>query len=242
MSQIRFFSNDTAEIIKLWCKPNAIDSTLFEESKTKLLLPSAGKKSQDSSSISTRDFVISDGLLYYHRNGSTNLRGILNLSLAYINIKKIEDSDASLTKPFNYTIQIERGSRFTSIFIETYEDLSIWIKALSPHCIQTNFHDSFTALEKIGEGSFGTVFLVEENHGDKNRFAVKAFSKKEIKENDGNLEMISNEIKIMIKLSNSPNIPAYYGTYETENTIYMLMEVIEGKPLLDIKNLTPIDE
>lgn len=170
------------------------------------------------------------------------MRGALDLSFAYIVINRVEDLNLNLSIPFNYAIFIERGTRFTSIFIEDDEALSIWTRALSPLCIQTTFHEDFTALQKLGEGSFGSVYLVEKNREDKKRFAVKAFSKKDLNKKDESSKTITNEINLMVKLSDSPNFPTYYATYETDNTVYMVMEVIEGKPLLDLGFMSPIDE
>lgn len=41
---------------------------------------------------------------------------------------------------------------------------------------QRGFHEQFKALDKIGKGNFASVYLVEK-HEDKQRYAVKAFSK-----------------------------------------------------------------
>lgn len=118
---------------------------------------------------------------------------------------------------------IEKESRFTTIFIEDLAALKVWKETLAPYCILSTFHEDYTAIEKLGEGSFGRVYLVESKLSTQKRLAVKAFAKSDLLSLSDSYDTITNEIRLMWKLSDSPHFPTYHATYETENTIYMVM-------------------
>ena len=58
----------------------------------------------------------------------------------------------------------------------TQGDQQVWRSTLKGHLNQTNFHQEFKPVKKIGKGNFASVYLVERIKDGK-EFAVKAFSK-----------------------------------------------------------------
>jgi calcium-dependent protein kinase len=63
--------------------------------------------------------------------------------------------------------------------------------------------------------------------------AVKAFSKEKQYASDKGKESIENEIKLMRRLSH-PNIMRLEGVYETDNSIYVILEHLQGMQLNDL--------
>ena len=62
---------------------------------------------------------------------------------------------------------------------------------------------------------------------------MKAFSKESTYSEDNGKESIENEIAILRQLNN-PHIIKLHEVYETKNSIYMVMELIEGGQLFDL--------
>ena len=68
---------------------------------------------------------------------------------------------------------------------------------------------------------------------DGKHFATKAFAKKGAKP-----ELIKNEAELMLRVRGHRRFVEYEGLYETANSVYMVMELIEGAPVLDLDDLT----
>ena len=83
----------------------------------------------------------------------------------------------------------------------------------------------YKVLEKIGEGAFGKVYLVEDNRNQK--YAAKEISKLLDK---GKLNYLKTEIEIMKKFDNI-NIIKLYTNIEEEHFFYLIMEYCNGKDL-----------
>lgn len=70
----------------------------------------------------------------------------------------------------------EKGDTKLTYILPSEEELEGLRTSLKLKLNQRGFHEQFKALDKIGKGNFASVYLVEK-HEDKNRYAVKAFSK-----------------------------------------------------------------
>mmetsp|Transcript_11454 Transcript_11454/g.9859 ORF Transcript_11454/g.9859 Transcript_11454/m.9859 type:complete len:85 (-) Transcript_11454:1041-1295(-) len=83
----------------------------------------------------------------------------------------------------------------------------------------------------IGRGSFAKVYLVE-SKSEGGTYAVKAFTKESLViSNKSNAKpAMINEIDIM-RACNHENIIKLYEVYETEKSIYLVLELIQGKSL-----------
>ena len=94
------------------------------------------------------------------------------------------------------------------------------------------FHQYFNVIRKIGKGSSASVYLGERKE-DQLQVAIKAFSKEATYAEEQGKESIENEIEILRKLDH-PHIIKMYEVYETKNSIYMILELIEGGQLYDL--------
>ncbi|CAD8210117.1 unnamed protein product [Paramecium pentaurelia] len=97
---------------------------------------------------------------------------------------------------------------------------------------QYKFHQYFRVLKKIGKGNFATVYFAERIE-DGQQFAVKAFSKQVAYSENNGKESILNEIQIMRDLNNQ-HLMKLYEVYETENSLYMVLELLSGGSLFDL--------
>jgi len=106
-----------------------------------------------------------------------------------------------------------------------------WVNALRNVCVLSGFHDEYKAIKMIGKGSFAKVYLVESRSTNK-QYAVKAFAKEAVIQTSKNNPKATmfNEIDIMRALDHD-NIIKLYEVHESERSIYLIMELIQGKPL-----------
>ncbi|CAK81148.1 unnamed protein product (macronuclear) [Paramecium tetraurelia] len=97
---------------------------------------------------------------------------------------------------------------------------------------QYKFHDQFRVLKKIGKGNFASVYFIERIE-DGEQFAVKVFSKQAAYGEENGKESILNEIKIMRELNNE-HLMKLNDVFESDNFIYMVLELLSGGSLLDL--------
>ncbi|CAD8079357.1 unnamed protein product [Paramecium sonneborni] len=116
------------------------------------------------------------------------------------------------------------------IFTPDKQNYDIWKSHFRRFAILKNFHEAFSVSKMIGKGSFAKVYsaIKKENNI---QYAIKAFSKIFMSQQSKGIESLLNEIKLMRKL-NHPNIVKLYEVHETTNSIYFVLDMIQGGELL----------
>jgi len=89
------------------------------------------------------------------------------------------------------------------------------------------FLDNYDVVKQIGKGGYGKVYQVR-NKKSKEIYACKHLSKLSIK----NLEKFEREINILIK-SDHPNIIRIIEIYESQRSLYIVMEECKGGEIFD---------
>lgn len=86
----------------------------------------------------------------------------------------------------------------------------------------------------LGEGNFGQVWLVSETLGDKTRrpYALKIQTKFDLIQ-EGQAHHIMEEKKTMMKMHH-PFIIKLFATYQDDNLLYMLEELVQGGELFSL--------
>ncbi|KAM3137303.1 hypothetical protein pb186bvf_010673 [Paramecium bursaria] len=107
-----------------------------------------------------------------------------------------------------------------------------WILYLKQTCILNVYRESYVNLKVLGKGTFAKVLLAERKQ-DKKQFAVKTFMKSQ----DKYKLSLLNEINVL-RVCDHPNIIKLYEIHESQEYIYMIMELLEGGELYEtiIKN------
>jgi len=85
----------------------------------------------------------------------------------------------------------------------------------------------------LGEGSFGTVLLMQEPETKKN-YALKGLLKEQIRV-ENMAQSVTNERQVMIHLD-SEFVTRLYGTWQDDVYIYLLQEPVMGGELFDVYN------
>ena len=98
-----------------------------------------------------------------------------------------------------------------------------------PSCTKQARPKQLSVVGKVGSGSFGCVYLVQ-NSGKK--LALKAMEKKKLQES-GHPEQSVHERKVLCSVK-FPFIVEGFGHFQTRTHLYILMEYVEGCELWDI--------
>lgn len=84
---------------------------------------------------------------------------------------------------------------------------------------------------KLGKGFFGIVVRGEDKVTGQAR-AIKIIKKEKLQEKSMNLELLSNEYKLMFNIDH-PNIIRLFEVYDDAKYIYFVMELLEGNSLFE---------
>ena len=87
--------------------------------------------------------------------------------------------------------------------------------------------DIYDCTKKLGKGGYGKVFQVKNKNTNK-LYACKKLSKLNIK----NVKKFQNEIEVLMKMDH-PNIVKLYEVFESQNSLYLIMEECYGGELFD---------
>ena len=101
---------------------------------------------------------------------------------------------------------------------------------------------NFELIYMLGNGAFGKVRLYRDKNDKSLLYAIKTLKKKNIPYYE--FKLIKTEVDILRELDH-PNIVNYFGTFEDEFYIHIIMEYLKGDNLfkvISVKNYTGFDE
>jgi serine/threonine protein kinase len=222
-----FFDDDDLNIKFDFRKPEKRDQkdlNLPPTAKDNLI-----KQSPGSSSSQPGYYALHNRTLAFYKSSSSKTPEAV-LDVAHSRFKALTPSGSNT----NHGFAVTKNSNTYEFYSTDKGVIDNWTEALRYVCVLTTFHEEYKALKMIGRGSFAKVYLVEAKGGSK-MFAVKAFTKESIivsNKNNAKPSMI-NEIDIMRALDHE-NVIKLYEVYETDKSIYLVLELIQGKSLQDI--------
>ena len=205
---------------KLWYKPNCE----FEDDEIIFHAKFGKKKTHDSNEIAERVYYLTKTCIFYKKSeDDPKVRGVLSLKMTRLHYTEL---DEPVWKDYKYSLTFVRNKKFTEIFTDNGDVFKDWIHVLRLLTIQTDFHLRYKVIKMIGQGSFARVYLAKNNETDE-KVAIKAFNKEHILKKDKGVENIREEIEITWNLNNK-NLIKMIELHESENSIYMILELLEG--------------
>jgi serine/threonine protein kinase len=84
---------------------------------------------------------------------------------------------------------------------------------------------NYDFISTLGNGAFGKVRLYRDKNNKNLLYAIKTLKKSGI--SDFEFDLIKNETEILSNMDH-PNIVKYFGVYEDEYHIHILMEYLKG--------------
>lgn len=132
---------------------------------------------------------------------------------------------------FRYVIRMVRGNEWIELSTTNQKAFEEWKCEISKFCILNSFYSKYQKLKTLGQGSYGIVYLVEEME-TKQLFAAKAFINNQVK-GKTQRQFIVNEIKTLRRVHHE-NIMKIYDVHETMDTLFVVLEYIEGEELFEL--------
>ena len=175
-----------------------------------------------------RYFVLTEENLFYLKS-EEKPKIISVMPIQWVRVDYLVKSTPTGSNTFCF--KFIKNMRYTDLFTDSEDYFQAWRLNLSKVFIQCDFHTKYQTIKMIGKGSFARVYLVE-NKDTKERFAVKAFSKDYLLTQAKGKESLINEIEIMQKLKH-PYIMSLEEIHESKNSIYLVLELLEGGELLN---------
>jgi len=221
---IESFFDTNAPGFKLWSK-KVSDVKLSEDEiifKGPML-----KMNRKNNKLKERYFILTPNNFYYLKSLKTpKIRGVMETT--WVRVEYIVEENE---KEKRFCVRFIKNMKYCDFWISEEKDFKEWKVALSKVFIQSDFHIKFNAIKMIGKGSFARVYLVEDKE-TKAKFAVKAFSKEYLLSQSKGKESLMNEIEIM-QLVKHPNIMNLQEMHESKNSIYLVLELLEGGELFN---------
>lgn len=101
-----------------------------------------------------------------------------------------------------------------------------------PGVLPGNFHTEYNLLQELGRGTFSVCRLCE-HRASKKHYAVKIIEKAAVAAASSATADCWEEVEIMLRYGNHPNIVTLYSVYEDTTSAYLVMELLKGGELLD---------
>ena len=199
------------------------------------------KLSESTQNFKQRYFILTQDNLFYLESEDTP-KVIAYMSTQYVRVDYLPNFKTTSAGTF-HCFRFIRNMKYVDLYSDNDVNFSEWKDQLCKVFIQCDFHAKFNTVKMIGKGSFARVYLIE-NKKTKRQFAVKAFSKEYLLSQPKGRESLMNEIEVMQKLKH-PYIMSLEEVHESKNSIYLVVELLEGGELLHYisakENLTSAD-
>jgi serine/threonine protein kinase len=226
-SRVSFFDDNNLQPSFQFIKPQAHDQNDLDSPAT--IRDFLTLKDPSDNQTKQGFYALHNKLLAYYKSESIDsLKCVLNLT--HSKLKYLPADATNSEHGFEVT---KNGSSF-EFYSPDKQTIDNWMMILRSFCVVSDFHEEFKAIKMIGQGSFAKVYLAE-SRTNRGKYAVKAFSKEGIiSQNKSNSKsVLVNEIDILRSLDHE-NIIKLYEVHETENSIYLILDLIQGNSLEDI--------
>jgi len=217
-----FFDDDHPENYQFWKKGD----TLKRPSDAKVIEGILFKRSSRTQFWKSRLYVLFEDRLAYHKNGrDAGEESYCLMQNMRLQLFSNEEKDEK------YGIRLIHNGQHIELFARAKDLYERWVESFSSLCVLTTYSSDFVNAKVIGKGSFAKVYLAKRKE-DGTDLAVKTFDKNLLLKQDKARASLISEINIMRRLDND-NIISLYDVYESDNNIYLVLELLHGGELFD---------
>lgn len=186
------------------------------------------KFSENSQKFRSRYFILTQENLFYLQSIETP-KIIAYMPTLWVRVDYMPNIKSTPNASY-HGFRFIRNMQYVDLYCDDDLNFNEWKEQLCKVFLQCDFHTKFNTIKMIGKGSFARVYLIE-NKRTKKQFAVKAFSKEYLLSQPKGKESLMNEIEVMQQLKH-PYIMSLEEIHESKNSIYLVVELLEGGELL----------
>lgn len=226
-------SNKTSIFDKLNTDPLVLKIKERVEIPTKEILH-IGKMtvlSKKRADIKKATFVLTKSTLFYVKGeieedeAQTYFKSKAKIELSWVKVSLLQDV-VFLNEEQPFILYLEKNKKRVSFKIHTQAEFLEFKQKFIGVGIKTNFLDEFKVVSTINQGSSATVYKVNQIEDEK-ILACKRIKKSFLTSSDY-FQVVVNEIRVLRKLRGKKRFTQLIDVYESENSIYLLMEYCEG--------------
>lgn len=192
------------------------------------------KKDNETTLVQRIFYIQGEHILYKHALEGTKASAAMHLKFAKLSLLIDEEIDMPHEQKA-LGFKLSRGTKFTVLFARTQEEFEQWINSLTKLTLRADIHSRFKFEQAIGAGAFAQVFRAKELKSGK-AFAVKGFNKSAVLQSPIGKESLWKEVEVLRSISCKKNVVTLYEVHETKNSVYLIMELLEGGDLLSFIN------
>lgn len=186
-----------------------------------------------------RYFYIQGGYLLYQVNTQA-AKPLTAMNLKFASVSVVAQASPEVPPEYEgLTIKVVKGVKFSLLFARNKSELREWLAALSKYVTRSDMHERYSVESIIGSGGFAQVLKAKELATGR-YFAVKGFCKQAVQDNPRGIESLWKEIEILRSIQGQRNVVGLHEVHETKNSIYLIMEIVEGGDLLKLIRSSPV--
>lgn len=139
---------------------------------------------------------------------------------------EISRNDHPKTKErIKYFFDVIKNNKTVVFRVEKKLEYEKWKSLITSLTIQNDFFKQFKVMSSLGLGSAAEVYKIQSRNSSE-FFACKRFKKSELTFYTYNI--LVNEINVLKRVQGHPNVIKLYGIFESENSVYLILELCEG--------------
>ena len=180
------------------------------------------KKQKRGGQLKKYWFVLLGKELYSYKNQSDlKHKEMKSLAGVYLKEELEEFNDNGITL---YPFMLIFPNKRRIYYLASQQEKDDWVSAIKRATGYASLYDFYELGDNLGKGKYGLVKAAR--HKKTNiECAVKIIKKKELSIKD--LELLKREIEVL-KVCQHPNIIKFYDVFENQDSIYIVMEVLDG--------------
>lgn len=222
------FSDFTENPNKIWNKPNA--NEINDIKYLQIILKGVINKvriKNEKSILKPKMFFLTKEYLYYTKvDTQKDIEAVCKISWILI-----EHDTFKIDEKKMYTLKILKKFIFDELVFNEKKDFDIWYIKLRKFCINKSFNFDYRVDSEIKANSQFTIYMIVDIKNDKKK-AAKSISKSDLCKIPKLFDKLVNEI-VTLRDLNHNNIIILESVYETDKSIFLIMELCQGGPVIN---------